>query len=333
MTTAAQAADLALAGGTLLLLAQTLRIAVPLALAAAGGAVSERSGVVNIALEGMLLAGAFGYTLGADAAARALGIEGVETSLPTHLAIAGAGVLAAVVAGLLLAAVHAVAVLVFRADHVVSGVALNLLAAGTTKFLLKVVFGSSSNSSWVFGLPDLGPLARVPVVGRALGSPMVWLTAAVVIGAQLLLFRTVWGLRARAAGEHPAAAEAAGLSVPRLRAGAVLLSGLFAALGGAWLAADQHQFTEGMSAGRGYIALAAVIFGRWHPSRAAAACLLFAASEAVQIRLQGTALAIPGPLLQTLPYVLAILILAGGAGKAAVPPGGLGKPYPAEPSR
>ena len=309
---------------SILLLAQTLRIAAPLILAAAGGVVTERSGIVNIALEGMLLAGAFGYAIAAHRAAMALGIDGQSAGLAAHVAIAAAGITGALLAGLFLGSVHAMATIRFRADQVVCGVALNLLAAGGSKFLLKLAFDSSSNSAWVFGLPELPLLGRIPTLGTALAAPLVWTAALAVVGAQVLLFRTVWGLRARAAGEMPGAATTAGVGVAFVRAKAVLLGAALASLGGAWLAADQHQFTEGMSAGRGYIALAAVIFGKWRPGPAAAACLLFAFAESLQIQLQGTGFPLPTPVLQVLPHLLALAVLAGAVGKAT-PPAALGK--------
>lgn len=311
----------------LLLFAQTLRISAPLVFAGCGGALSERSGVVNIALEGLLLAGAFGYAVGAYAAASAIGISGQSAPLAIHLTIAGCGILGALLCGGLLAGLHALVTLRFRADHVVAGVAINLLAAGLTKFLLKLVFGSSSNSAWVFGLPELPGFGALPTVGSALAEPLVWAAFAAVALTQVALFRSVWGLRIRAAGEHPAAAEASGIPVLRLRASAVIASGLLAALGGAWLAADQHQFTEGMSAGRGYLALAAVIFGKWRPAAIGAACLLFAFADGLQIQLQGTAFPVPQQLLQVLPHVLALALLAGVVGRAT-PPAALGKHHP-----
>jgi len=314
-------------GALLLLVAQTLRISTPLALAGCGGALSERSGVVNIALEGLLLAGAFGYVVGAHAAAQAMGIGGQEASLGVHLAIAGAGIAGALVAGALLSGLHALVTLRFRADHVVTGVAINLLAAGLTKFLLKLVFGSSSNSGWVFGLPRVPGLRGMPTIGSAFGDPLVWVAIAAAVLTHVALFRSVWGLRVRAVGEHPAAAEAAGIAVRPLRASAVIASGLLAALGGAWLAADQHQFTEGMSAGRGYLALAAVIFGKWRPVAIGVACLLFAFADGLQIQLQGTDFPVPQGLLQVLPHVLALALLAGFVGKAT-PPAALGKHHP-----
>lgn len=308
----------------LLLLAQTLRIAIPLILAACGGVVTERSGIVNIALEGMLLVGAFGYALAAHRVALALGIDGQTAGLAAHLVIAGAGIAGALLAGLLLGAMHAIATIHFRADQVVCGVALNMLAMAGTKFFLKLSFDSSSNSAWVFGLPELPGLAGVPTLGIALGAPLVWAAGAAVVLAHVLLFRTVWGLRTRAAGELPAAAISAGIGVAALRTRAVLLGAALASLGGAWLAADQHQFTEGMSAGGGYIALAAVISGKWRPGPAAAACLLFAFAESLQIQLQGTGFPLPTPVLQVLPHLLALAVLAGAVGKAT-PPAALGK--------
>jgi ABC-type uncharacterized transport system permease subunit len=191
------------------------------------------------------------------------------------------------------------------------------------------VFHSSSNSPRVAGLPDLplGPLARVPALGPLLATPRVPLTLVLVPLATWLLFRTPFGLRLRATGEQPAATAALGLSVGRLRAAGVLLCGTFSGLAGAWLASEQHSFTDGMTGGRGYIAIAAMIVGKWHPAGAAAACLLFGATEAAQIALQGSGF--PSPLLQALPYAVTMLALAGFIGRAT-PPRALGSPYDPE---
>ncbi len=307
-----------------LLVAATLRIAIPLALAAAGGVVCERSGIVNLALEGMLLLGAFGYALGAHAAGAAFDVSGQDVSFGVHLACAACGLGVAVLCACALALVHAVATVVFHADQVVSGVAANLLAAGLSKLLLKAVFGSSSNSSQVLGVPGLPGLSSIPTLGSAVGAPLLWIGAALVVLAHVVVFKTVWGLRVRATGELPAATEGAGVSVARVRIAAVVASGALAGLGGAWLCADQHQFTEGMSAGRGYIALAAVIFGKWRPGPAALACLFFAFAEALQIQLQGTSVPLPTQLLQVLPHLLALAVLAGAVG-ASRPPAALGR--------
>jgi simple sugar transport system permease protein len=294
--------------------AATLRITVPYALAAMGGALSERGGVVCLALEGIMLHGALAYVLGA-----------------WYLHDPWLALACAVLAGIATAGLHALVTVVFRADQITSGIGLNLLAAGLTRFVLVSVFHSSSNSPRVVGLPELpiGPLARIPALGPLLATPLVPITLLLVVAATVLLFRTPFGLRLRATGEQPAASAALGLSVRGLRVAGVLLCGAFSGLAGAWLASEQHSFTDGMTGGRGYIAIAAMIVGKWHPAGAAAACLLFGAVEAAQIGLQGSGL--PGPLLQALPYVVTMLALAGFIGRAT-PPRALGTPYDPEAS-
>jgi simple sugar transport system permease protein len=296
----------------LLFVAATLRISVPYTLAALGATFSERGGVINIALEGMMLNGALAYVLGAH-----------WTGSPW------VGVLAAIVVGALTGLLHAVVTVRFRADQITSGLGINLLAAGLTKFVLTQVFDSSSNSSRVVGLPDwdLFGLSRLPALGPVLATPLVLLTLLLVLLGQALLFRTVFGLRLRGIGERPEAAAALGLPVARYRTAGVLLSGALAGLGGAWLASEQHSFTDGMTNGRGYIAIAAMIVGKWSPLGAGAACLLFGAAEALQITLQGSAF--PSELLQMLPYLVTMLALAGFIGRA-VPPRSLGTPYDPE---
>ncbi len=293
----------------LLFAAATLRITVPYALSAMGASLSERGGVVNLALEGIMLNGALAYVLGAYFAHDPW-----------------IGLLCAIAAGLATASLHAVVTIVFRADQITSGIGINLLAAGLTRFVLVSVFHSSSNSPRVVGLPDLpiGVLAHVPGLGALLATPLVPLTLLLVPVATWLLFRTPFGLRLRATGELPAASAVLGLSVSGLRWSGVLLSGVFAGLAGAWLASEQHSFTDAMTGGRGYIAIAAMIVGKWHPAGAAAACLLFGATEAAQIALQGSGF--PAPLLQALPYAVTMLALAGFIGRAT-PPKALGTPY------
>jgi simple sugar transport system permease protein len=227
-------------------LAAVLRITVPYALAALGGAFSERSGVINIALEGMMLAGAFFGVVGAYA---------------THSPFGG--VLCATLAGVALAAIYALLVLRFSADQIVCGVALNLLADGLTRFLLKSTFGSSSNSPRV-AAAAFGAGSSTTLLS-ALEHPLVLATIALTLVGHVFLFHTPLGLRVRAVGEHPEAAASLGVRTRRVRLFAVLLSGALAGLGGAWLAADQRQFVAGMTNGRGYIALAAMIFGGWRP--------------------------------------------------------------------
>lgn len=285
------------------LVAQGLRISVPYALAALGGVLSERGGVVNIALEGMLLGGAFAYVIGAHAS----GSPWI-------------GVLAAIAAGLLLGALHALLTVVLRAEQIVTGVAINLLALGATSFLLELIFGSAANSP------------RVPTFeASTLTHPLVLLAIVLAVGTHVLLWRTPFGLRLRAVGEHPAAADSLGIDVTRVRTVGVLLSGVLAGLGGAYLASEQASFTSGMSAGRGYIALAAMIVGRWRPAYAVLAACLFGFAEMLQIRLQSFGVAIPTHLVQTIPYVLTLAVLCGAVGRA-VPPAADGVPYEKESS-
>jgi simple sugar transport system permease protein len=296
----------------LLFLAAALRISVPYTFAAVGASLSERGGVINIGIEGIMLNSALAYTLGAYA-----------TGNPW------AGVGAAVLAGILTALLHAIVTVGLKADQITSGLGINLLAAGLTKFVLLQVFHSSSNSSRVVGLPDLpvGALSRLPAIGDVLAQPMVVLAILVTLGAQWLVFRSVFGLRLRAMGERPEAGAALGLSVAGYRTRGVLLSGALAGLAGAWLASEQHCFTDGITGGRGYIAIAAMIVGKWSPFGAALACLLFGAAEALQITLQGSAF--PNELLQMLPYLVTMLALAGFIGRS-VAPRAIGIPYDAE---
>ena len=293
-------------------LAAALRISVPYTLAALGSTFSERGGVVNIALEGIMLNGALAYVLGAHW---------------SHDPWVGLG--AAVVAGVLTALLHAVVTVHFRADQITSGLGINLLAAGLTKFVLTQVFDSSSNSSRVVGLPEwsLPGLSWLPALGPVFATPLVLITVALVLAGQATLFRSVFGLRLRSVGERPEAAATLGLPVVLYRYAGVLISGALAGLAGAWLASEQHSFTDGMTNGRGYIAIAAMIVGKWSPLGAAAACLLFGAAEALQIALQGSGF--PSELLQMLPYLVTMLALAGFIGRA-IPPRALGTPYDAE---
>ena len=286
----------------LLFLAQTIRIAVPYLFAAAGGALAERAGIVSLSLEGFMLGGAFGAVIGAH-----------------YTQSAWIGVVAGVFAGLLLAAIHAVCTLRFKADQIVTGVAINLFTVGITRFLLQLAFDSSSNSPRVVGFGGEN-------VGGALAlasNPLVWLGLAVLPALAFVIYRTTFGLRVRAVGEHPTAAASVGVPVNRVRWVAVLGSGALASLGGTYLALDQHQFTDSMTAGRGFIALAAVIFGRWDPVRAGLACLLFAGAETLQIRLQAAQL-IPSQFVAMIPYVLTIVAVAGVVGRS-VPPAALGR--------
>jgi simple sugar transport system permease protein len=283
-------------------LAQTLRIAVPYLFAANGGVISERSGLIALGLEGYMLGGAFTGALASY-----------------YSGSAWVGLLGAAAGGTALALLYAVTAVRFRADQVVVGIAINLLVIGATSFFLRLAFNSSANSPRI---PGFG--AEQSSLGMSLVSnPLIWLGILSVAFVAWLLYRTPFGLRVRAVGEHPAAATSVGIPVARVRYLSAALSGALAGLGGAYLAFDQHQFSAEMTAGRGFIALAAVIFGRWDPLRASLACLLFAAAEALQIHLQGSQ-AIPSQFVEMIPYVLTIVALAGVVGRA-VAPAALGK--------
>jgi simple sugar transport system permease protein len=287
----------------LVFLTQTLRIAIPYLFASMGGVISERTGMIALTLEGYMLGGAFC----AAAVSFATGSPWL-------------GVLAGAAGGVLLALLYAVSTIRFRADQVVVGIAINLLAIGLTRFFLRLFFDSSSNSPRVPGFETRGGGSGFLALVQ---NPLVWIGLLVVPLTAWLLYRTPFGLRVRAVGEHPTAAASVGVPVARVRYLAVALSGVFAGLGGAYLALDQHQFTDGMTAGRGFIALAATIFGRWDPVRAGLACLLFAAAETLQIQLQGSQ-AIPSQFVEMIPYLLTIIALAGIVGRA-VAPAALGK--------
>src|SRR5262245_18123137 len=297
------------------LIASTIRLSAPLILAALGGLYSERGGVINIALEGMMLAGAF-----------TAAVVTVFTHNPW------VGLLAAMTAGVLVAGVHAVATINYRADQVVSGTAINILFLGVPALLSGALFESTGATPQ---LPRDQTLPDTPIfdsqTSPALASifnqkPLVYLAFILVAVTAYVIDRTRFGLRLRAVGENPAAADTAGVSVNRMRYSGVLISGALAELGGAYLSIGQNSlFTRNMTAGRGFIALAALIFGKVDPVGAALACLFFGLAEAVAIRMQGT-VNIPNQFIQMIPYVLTMVVLAGWIGRAR-PPKSLGVAY------
>jgi general nucleoside transport system permease protein len=300
------------------LLAATLRFATPLAFAAMGGIFCERSGVINIGLEGMMLAGAFfGIVVAAETGQWELGILG------------------AMGAGGALALIHAFFCIHLRADQIISGFAINFLALGLTGYLFRSVYGTRGTPELPERIPDvnLGFIQDVPYVGDIFGqlNLMIWLMLLTVLLSWIVLFKTPLGLRIRSVGEHPRAADTLGISVFKIRYSAVIVSGLLAGLGGAYLSFGfGGTFNENMTAGRGYIALAAVIFGNWRPFGAFGACLLFGFSSALALRLQGSPL-LPSDLasanlLQTLPYVLTLVALVGVIGRSRGP-AAAGRPY------
>lgn len=298
------------------LLASMIRLSTPLILAALGGMYSERSGVINIALEGIMLSGAF------TAAAVT-----VFTQNPWI------GMLAAMIAGLLVAGIHAVASIQFKANQVVVGTAINIMFIGVPALVSGALFESTGSTPQLpreQTLPDwnIPVIDRIPILSQLLSGhkPIVYIALLAVPVSYYVLFRTRFGLRLRAVGENPEAADTAGVSVARMRYAGVLLSGVLAGLGGAYLSIGQNSlFTRNMTAGRGFIALAALIFGKWHPVGAFLACLLFGLADAVAIRMQGV-VDIPVQFIQIIPYVLTLVVLAGFIGRAT-PPRAIGTPY------
>jgi general nucleoside transport system permease protein len=300
------------------LIASVLRLSTPLILAALGGLYSERSGVINIALEGMMLAGAF-----------------TAAAVTIYAHNPWIGLLAAVMAGALVAWLHAVATINYKADQVVSGTAINILFLGVPALLSGALFDSTGATPQLPKeqvLPDI--LIFNPESSPVLASifnqkPLVYLAFLLVGVTVYVLYRTRFGLRLRAVGENPEAADTAGVNVRRMRYAGVLLSGALAALGGAYLSIGQNSlFTRNMTAGRWFIALAALIFGKWDPVGALLACLLFGLAEAVAIRMQGT-VNVPNQFIQLIPYVLTMVALAGLV-RRATPPKALGVAYAKE---
>lgn len=284
-----------------------IRLATPLIFAALGGLFSERSGVINIALEGLMLVGAF-----------TAAVATYELSNP-YL-----GLLCGMAAGALTALIYAVAVIKFEADQVVAGFAINILMLGLPQLLSGAIYDSAGSTPQIdkaFLLPEIFGINFASFLAFLL-VPICW----------YVLYKTPFGLRIRATGENPAAADAAGINVIRLRYTAVVLSGILAAAGGAYLSIGQSSlFTRGMSAGRGFIALAALILAKWRPWQALFACLFFGFTEALTIQIQGAIKLpsgedIPVQFIQIIPYVLTIIVLAGFIGLSRAPKS-LGIPY------
>ncbi|HEX9375539.1 MAG TPA: ABC transporter permease [Actinomycetota bacterium] len=295
-------------------LLSTVSLSMPLIFAAFGGLISERSGVINIGLEGMMLFGAF---------------TGVAVDYWTHSAFLG--LLAGVGVGAVLGAIHGLFSITIRADQIVSATAINLLGLGLTSALIAPIWGAPGVSPGVnkihdLHLPGAGSLGSV---GRFLNglNPLDYLGLALVVVTFLVLYRRPWGLRLRACGESPDAAASSGIDVIRTRYVAVTISGALAALGGVYLSLTQvGLFQRGMTQGRGFIALAAMIFGKWRPFPILAACVLLGAADAFQFRAQALGVPIPNELLLALPYIVALIALATFIGRANAP-AAVGRPY------
>ncbi|NLL62048.1 MAG: ABC transporter permease [Candidatus Atribacteria bacterium] len=291
--------------------ASAIRIAIPLTLAGLGGVFSELSGVVNIGLEGIMLTSAFAAV--------------AATNFTQNVWL---GIAFAAITGILLGLVHAIVTVTFKANQTVSGVAINLFASGITVFLSWMWFHESQIMVmyklpfWGFPIPNPGettPLVRSLIIIFAHHSPMVFLTIFIVIISHFIIFKTPFGLRIRSVGEYPQAADTLGVNVSSMRYISVLISGGLAGLAGSFLSLEQaHYFVKEMSGGRGFIALAAMIFGKWTPFGTFGAALLFGIGEALAIRLQGI-YAIPVQFINMVPYLLAIFVLVGAIGRATAP--------------
>lgn len=277
----------------------TIRQAAPILITAIGGMFSEVAGVINIGLEGMMLMGAFSAA-----------VVSYYTGNPYI------GILGGMIAGALMAGIHAVLSIKYKGNQTVSGVAINLFASGFTVFMLRVLFNQSGNTPSV---PKVGSIGNVSII--------VIIIYAVALWSHYFLYKTKTGLRMRAVGEHPLAADTVGIDVAKVRYFSVMMSGALAGLGGAYLSIGAlSQFTKEMSAGRGFIALAALVFGKWTPKGVLAASLLFGFADAGQTLVQQYVDFIPPQFIQMIPYILTLLALAGVVGKA-VAPSAAGKPY------
>ena len=291
----------------------SIRLAVPLLLAGIGELVSERAGVLNMSLEGMMLTGAFAAAVGAWATGNPL-----------------IGLTIGIVAVIPIAALQAVLSVTLRANQIVTGIGINILMLGATTLAYREIFGSRSREQ-IPGLEKWKPpgLGDIPIFGEAVFQ-QVWLLylGIVIIGVvAIVMHATSLGISIHAAGVDPRAADKSGLSVVRIRYLVVLFTGFMAALAGAFLSiGDIHTFTEGMTRGAGYLAIAAVIFGKWKILGTTFACMLFGAATAMQFQLPALGVAVPNALLIMMPYLLALLAVAGLVGRQTAP-AALGEPY------
>jgi len=299
------------------LLAAGLRLATPILLGALGEIFAERAGILNIGLEGMMLVGALAAYLGA-----------------VGVGDAWFGALCGVLAGMALGLLFAFLTVTLNANQIVCGIVVNLLALGLTGFIHRVIFGVTARlpSSPSLGTWDIPFLSSIPFLGPVVFKQhaFVYLSLFLIAVSWFVLFRTTWGLNIRAVGEHPQAADTLGVNVFRVRYAAILTCGALAGLGGAFLSLAQlNVFVEGMTEGRGFIALAVVIFARWHPLGALGAAFLFGITEALQFRLQAQGSDIPFQFLAMLPYVVTVVVLVSAFARSAQP-AALNKPYTKE---
>ena len=291
----------------------TIRMMTPLAFAGLSCVLSERSGIFNIGVEGMMLGGAFAASIGAF-----------------YMDSAWFGIGSAVLIGVAMGLLLAVLSIPLGANQIVTGIMINILSLGMTSFLARVILGSNITKK----LPLLEPwtipyLSEIPIIGKALfqQSPLSYIAYGIAILLSLVFFKTTWGLSLRAVGENPRAADTAGINVSTIRYICVILSGVMASLGGAFLSVGLvRYFTENMSAGRGFIGLTIVILGKWHPAGAILAALFFGAVDALQLRIQAFDVGIPYQYLVMLPYICGMIAISGVVGRTT-PPAAIGMPY------
>jgi simple sugar transport system permease protein len=294
----------------LAIVASTIRFSIPYTLAGLGGVYSERSGVVNIGLEGQMLAGAF-----------------TAVAVANTTGNAWIGLIAAIFVGMMLGLVHAVVSVTYKADQIVSGLAIIIFAAGITVFFSWLMYNKTQiKAEYTLRLPYLHDLPFFQVLFSEIPL-MVFLTAVIVIASHFIIFKSVFGLRLRSVGEHPKAADTLGINVYRMRYMAVIISGGLAGMGGAYLSLEHaHYFVKGISAGRGFIGLASMIFGKWTPLGTAGAGLLFGFGEALKPYLPKI---VPSQFIDMIPYILTIFVLTSAIGRAT-PPATIGIPYSKE---
>ena len=283
-------------------LAQVLRLFTPYYLGASAANFSERSGVVNIAIEGFMISAAFSFAL-----------FSIVFGNPF------AGMFFSLIIGILLSLLFALFTIKFKVNQIIAGVGFNLLMAGASKFLIVLIFKSSSNTSRFESFYQIPLLKDIPVIGNITGDYIILFSFALVFIGNHILFKTRFGLRLRSAGENPAAGESLGVNVRLYKLYGVLICGFLASLGGIWLASNQNTYSDGMIAGRGFIAIAAMIIGKWKPVNIFFACIMFAFFEALEILLQVSMPDFPTQIIQMLPYFITILVLIGFIGKTKPP--------------
>jgi ABC-type uncharacterized transport system permease subunit len=293
----------------------TVGRAVPIALAALCGVISERAGVVNIAIEGIMLIAA---------------LTSVVAATLAHSLIVG--LIVAVITGALVAALHAVLVIRFKVDQIVSGVAINIFGTGITSFISSRYLESNIdllNNSGTFKVIAIPLLSKIPILGPIFfqNSPIVYITLVLVAVLHVLLFYTPWGLRTRSVGEHPRAADTLGINVFLMRYANVIIGGMIAGIGGAYFTIGSvGRFDQNMTAGKGFIGLAAMIFGKWNPIGAFLSSLLFGFADSLQVKMQILRVPIPSEFLAMAPYIVTMIVLTGIVGRA-IPPAADGTPY------